>query len=61
MIALTLRGLADRKLRSALTAIAVLLGVAMIAGTYVLTDQIRSGFTQLERSIYSGWRWPGSA
>ena len=54
MIALTLRGLADRKLRSALTAIAVLLGVAMIAGTYVLTDQIRSGFTELERSIYAG-------
>ena len=34
---------AERKLRSALTAIAVLLGVAMIAGTYVQTDQIRSG------------------
>ena len=43
MIGLALRGLTTRKLRSALTAIAVLLGVAMITGTYVLTDQIRSG------------------
>jgi putative ABC transport system permease protein len=33
-----------RKLRSALTAIAVLLGVSMISGTYVLTDQIRDSF-----------------
>ena len=39
--------LAERKLRSALTAIAVLLGVAMIAGTYVLTDQISSGVRDL--------------
>ena len=38
MIGLALRGLATRKLRSSLTAIAVLLGVAMIAGTYVLTS-----------------------
>ena len=54
MIGLTLRGFGQRKLRSALTAIAVLLGVAMIAGTYVLTDQMRSGFTELQRSIYTG-------
>ena len=44
MTGLALRGLGERKLRSALTAIAVLLGVAMIAGTYVLTDQMRGGF-----------------
>jgi putative ABC transport system permease protein len=54
MTELTLRGLAQRKLRSVLTAVAVLLGVAMIAGTYVLTDQIRGGFTDLQRSVYSG-------
>ena len=54
MIGLTLRGLVERKLRSALTAIAVLLGVAMIAGTYVLTDQIRGGFEDLENTAYSG-------
>ena len=54
MIGLTLGGLVERKLRSALTAIAVLLGVAMIAGTYVLTDQIRTGFEDLGRTAYSG-------
>jgi putative ABC transport system permease protein len=46
--------MAGRKLRSVLTAIAVLLGVAMIAGTYVLTDQMRSGFGELQDSVYSG-------
>jgi putative ABC transport system permease protein len=54
MIGLALRGFGQRKLRSALTAIAVLLGVAMIAGTYVLTDQIRSGFDDLEKTAYGG-------
>ena len=42
MTALALRGIGQRKLRSVLTAIAILLGVAMIAGTYVQTDQIRA-------------------
>ena len=54
MIGIALRGLATRKLRSALTAIAVLLGVAMIAGTYVLTDQIQGGFDDLQENVYSG-------
>src|SRR3954451_6709933 len=54
MIGLALRGLATRKLRSSLTAIAVLLGVAMITGTYVLTDQIKSGFEDLQDSVYAG-------
>ena len=54
MTRLALRGLATRKLRSALTAIAVLLGVAMISGTYVLTDQIRTGFEDLQDSVYAG-------
>ena len=54
MIGIALRGMAQRKLRSVLTTIAVLLGVSMIAGTYVLTDQIRGGFESLEQSIYKG-------
>ena len=54
MTALALKGLLTRKLRSALTAIAVLLGVAMIAGTYVLTDQIRGGFDDLQENVYAG-------
>src|SRR5205823_14163022 len=33
-----------RKLRSALTALAIVLGVAMVSGTFVLTDTIQRGF-----------------
>jgi putative ABC transport system permease protein len=40
-----LAGLARRKLRAALTAIAIVLGVTMISGTYVLTDTIQSAFS----------------
>ena len=47
MLGLVLRGLATRKLRSALTAIAILLGVTMISGTLVLTDQIDRAFVQI--------------
>ena len=35
-----LKGLLGRKLRAALTAVAIVLGVAMVSGTYVLTDSI---------------------
>jgi len=44
---LALRGLAARKLRSALTILAVLLGVTMISGTFVLTDTIKGAFDDL--------------
>jgi putative ABC transport system permease protein len=39
-----LRGLLGRKLRTALTAIAIVLGVATVSGTYVLTDSINNAF-----------------
>jgi len=45
--ALVLRGLAARKARAILTMIAVMLGVAMVAGTYVLTDTINSSFDRI--------------
>jgi putative ABC transport system permease protein len=54
MTALALRGLAARKLRSALTATAILLGVAMVAGTYVLTDQIRTAFDDITANSLEG-------
>ncbi|MDQ4082223.1 MAG: ABC transporter permease [Actinomycetota bacterium] len=54
MISVTLRGLAGRKLRSALTAIAIVLGVAMISGTYVLTDTIDKAFSQIFEESYAG-------
>ena len=44
MIRLSLRDLWGRKLRTVLTMLAIVLGVAMIAGTYVITDQIDNGF-----------------
>ncbi len=40
----TLRGLLARKVRLALTALAILLGVAFVSGTYVLTDTLDQSF-----------------
>jgi putative ABC transport system permease protein len=54
MIRITLRGLLTRKLRSSLTAIAIVLGVAMVSGTYVLTDTINHSFDSLYQQIYKG-------
>ena len=47
MRSVIVRGFLTRKLRSALTAIAILLGVAMISGTFVLTDKINTAFTDI--------------
>jgi putative ABC transport system permease protein len=47
-----LRGLAARKLRSVLTAIAIVLGVAMVSGTLVLTDTIEKAFDSIFSSSY---------
>ncbi|MBA2641937.1 MAG: ABC transporter permease, partial [Actinobacteria bacterium] len=54
MIRVSLRGLAGRKLRAALTAIAIVLGVAMISGTYILTDTIDRAFSQIFTESYAG-------
>jgi putative ABC transport system permease protein len=42
--AFALRGLLGRKLRTVLTALAIVLGVATVSGTYVLTDSINKAF-----------------
>jgi putative ABC transport system permease protein len=42
-----LRGLLGRKLRTVLTAIAIVLGISMVSGTYVLTDTINASFDQI--------------
>ncbi|HZT84847.1 MAG TPA: FtsX-like permease family protein [Gaiellaceae bacterium] len=43
-----------RKLRTALTAIAIVLGVALITGTYVLTDSIKGAFGGIFTQVYRG-------
>ena len=53
MIRFALRSLAGRKLRSALTALAIVLGVAMVSGTYVLTDTIDRAFTAIFQETYA--------
>jgi putative ABC transport system permease protein len=51
---ITLRGLWARKLRTTLTAFAVILGIATVSGTYVLTDSISHAFDSIFSSIYQG-------
>jgi ABC-type antimicrobial peptide transport system permease subunit len=53
MIRVALRGLAGRKLRGALTAFAIILGVAMVSGTYVLTDTIDKAFDNIFSETYA--------
>ena len=52
MIVVALRGLWGRKLRATLTAFAIILGVAMISGGYVLTDTINSAFDTIFQQSY---------
>jgi putative ABC transport system permease protein len=54
MTAITLRGLWTRKLRAGLTALAVLLGVMMISGTYVFTDTINHSFDRIFETANKG-------
>jgi putative ABC transport system permease protein len=49
----TIKGLLAHKLRLALTALAIVLGVTFIAGTFVLTDTLHSTFDNLFGTIYS--------
>ena len=54
MTKVSLRGLAQRKLRAFVTMLAVLLGVAFIAGSYVLTDTINRSFDEIFDVAYAG-------
>ncbi|HEY6781451.1 MAG TPA: ABC transporter permease, partial [Thermoleophilaceae bacterium] len=47
MTKVALRGIASRKLRAFTTFLAIFLGVALVAGTYVLTDTINKSFSQI--------------
>lgn len=50
----TIRGLLARKVRLALTALSVLLGVSFVAGTYVLTDTLDASFQTFFRQTVEG-------
>jgi putative ABC transport system permease protein len=52
MIAVALKGLAGRKVRALLTALAVVIGVSMVSGTFVLTDTMQKAFDGIFSSSY---------
>ncbi|HEU4449332.1 MAG TPA: FtsX-like permease family protein [Gaiellaceae bacterium] len=52
MIGVALKGLVGRKLRSTLTAFAIVLGVAMISGSFVLTDTLGKSFDGIYSESY---------
>jgi putative ABC transport system permease protein len=52
MIGVAIKGLLGRKTRAVLTALAVVLGVSMVSGTYVLTDTIKKAFNGVFTSTY---------
>jgi putative ABC transport system permease protein len=47
VLRLIIRGIMSRKLRTILTSLAIILGVAMVAGTSILTGQINSAFDDI--------------
>ena len=47
MTRFALKGMLGRKLRTVLTALAIVLGVAMVSGTFVLTDSIDDAFNPI--------------
>jgi putative ABC transport system permease protein len=52
MITVALKGLLGRKLRAGLTAFAIVLGVAMISGSFVLTDTLGKTFDGIYNESY---------
>jgi putative ABC transport system permease protein len=54
MLRISLRGFSTHKFRVILTVISVALGVALMAGTYVLTDTINASYSKLVGSAYAG-------
>ena len=52
MFNVVLRGLWARKWRTVLTALAVVLGVAMISGTFVLMDTVMSAYSGIFSTAY---------
>ncbi len=53
MIRFALKDLLGRKFRAILTSLAIVLGVAMVSGTFVLTDTIQKAFDNLFKDSYA--------
>lgn len=51
MLKIALKGVLAHKLRLAMTAVAIVLGVAFVSGTYVFTDSIRSSFDDIFEDV----------
>jgi len=54
VIKVALRGMATRRLRTALTALAIVLGVAMVAAAFTVGDTMRQAADSLSTSAYKG-------
>jgi putative ABC transport system permease protein len=54
VIRVGLRGITQRRLRTVLTALAIVLGVAMVSGAYTLTDTMKGAADSLSSSAYDG-------
>ena len=54
MLRVTLKGIWAHKLRLSLTALAVILGVAFIAGTFIYTDSISKAFDGIFEDAFEG-------
>ncbi len=54
MTRVALRGMLGRKLRTILTMVAIVLGVAMVSGTFVLTDSIDKAFSSIFTDVRKG-------
>ena len=61
MIGVALKGLAGRKVRALLTAFAVVIGVSMVSGTFILTDTMQKTFDGLFAAIVRRRPTPSSA
>jgi putative ABC transport system permease protein len=54
MVKVALRGMLGRKLRTVLTALAIVLGVSLVTGTFILTDSINRAFNGIFTEVYRG-------
>jgi hypothetical protein len=54
MINVAFKGLAARRLRTALTALAIVLGVAMVSAAFTITDTMRGAADSLSSAAYDG-------